>query len=85
MPRTKKPARKQKQRRVIVPMNDELYENAQDYAEHHNSTVVAITRAMWRWLTGRGEDYQELPPGIESEEDARRNRHQYRQDRDYEE
>lgn len=68
-----------KSKRVIVPVDEELHAEMQQYAKKNGTTVVAVTRAMWRWLTGKGDE-QELPPGIESDEEARKNRHQYRQD-----
>lgn len=57
-----------KKRNLVVRMDDELYEQAQDYAEENHLSVSGMVRALLRFWTNR-EDPR--PPLDEMTEESK--------------
>ncbi len=61
-----KPEPKPKSKKIEVPVDEDLYEEATDYAKQHGVGLASILRAIMRiWFDP--EDPRPLPPGVEDE------------------
>lgn len=73
--------KKKKDKKLIVRLDEELYEQAHDYSQKRGFSLSSLIRAFLRIQTDP-EDPREPPPGIEDETAAYLYRHKRRQDDD---